>query len=220
MPHFIMESPIFQEAKIIQTKDPKKAIFRMTMQTLDEENQNHRVYPGKVVTDSLKECQTRMQRRAWLGELDHPFPQGNDSFDEVRQTTVSLKEVSHLIRDYEVNGNRVVGELETTHTPNGNILLGLLKDQSGIGLSLRGMAHLERRGNTNYVQPPLLIITYDGVSLPSHSAAVVNFNEMKFESCMLNESKGLVCVGGKCYLPEYFDKLVETKVIQFFERWV
>lgn len=219
MPVFINEGAIYQEAQVIKS-DPTKAIFRMTLQTADEVNQNRRVYPRHVLESGMRDCKGRMVRRAFFGELDHPFPQGNDAFDSIRQTTVSLKEISHIIRDYDFVGTRLVGELETTSTPNGSILFGLLKDKAGIGVSMRGLAELERSKDHNVVRPPLTIIAYDSVSLPSHQAAVVDFNEMKFEQTFLTESKNMICVNGKCFLPDYFDKLVEQRVISFFERWV
>jgi hypothetical protein len=219
MSHFISEASLFQEAEILK-QSSGRALFRMILQTVDERNQNKRVYPKDVMEAGLHECDERMRRRAFFGELDHPFPQGNHEFDTVRQTTVSLKEVSHIIKNYYFEGNKLIGELETTTTTNGKNLLGLLTDKAGIGMSMRGMAELEKHENTNYVKGPLLIISYDAVSLPSHSAAVVDFNEMKFERRMMTESVNQICVGGKCYLPNYFDKLVENKVIQFFDRWV
>lgn len=222
MPKFIAESAIFQEAELVKT-DPRKAIFRMTMQTVDEPNQNKRIYPRAVLTEGMEKTLDRVQKRAFLGELDHPIPTGSEMQDGMRQTTVMLKEVSHLLRSYEFQGKRLVGELETTDTPNGRILLGLLKDRSGIGLSMRGMGELRRNGDFNEVQRPLYIITFDSVSLPSHKAAVVDFNEMRFESMnMLTECKsGVICTpDGRCYLPDYFDRLVETKIIQFSKRWV
>ena len=176
MSHFIMESVLFQEAEIIK-KSPDKATFRMVLQTVDEKNQNKRVYPRDVMEEGLHECDDRMKRRAFFGELDHPFPQGNHEFDTVRQTTISLKEVSHIIKNYWFEGNKLIGELETLSRGYGINLLGLLYDKTGIGMSMRGMAELERQGNTNYVKGPLLIIGYDAVSLPSHAAAVVDFNE-------------------------------------------
>ncbi len=220
MSSFIMESAIFQEAKIIN-KEPGKAIFRSVVQSADDVNQNGRMYPKKVIDEGMEGCKSRMKRRSMLNELDHPFPSGNDNFDAVRQTTVSLKEVSHMILDYDWEGNNLVAEIQTTQTPNGRILLGLLRDNSGIGFSLRGLAELERNRDYNVVKGPLTIISFDCVSSPSHQNAVVkDFNEMTFESHMLIENTNMVCVNGRCFLSEYFDKLVETKVIKFFERWV
>lgn len=231
MSSFIMESAIFQEAEIIN-KSPTKAVYRSVIQTCDEMNRNRRIYPRDVLDEGMESCRSRMTRRAFYGELDHPFMTGNQTFDGIRQTTVSLKEVSHIIRDYEWQGNKLVAEMETCSTPNGNILFGLLKDKSGIGFSMRGMAELQRENDCNRVLSPLTIIANDAVSRPSHKAAVVNFNEMRFESCQLLESimgdfndvkemeSGIICFEGRCYMPEYFDKLIESKCIQFFQKWI
>jgi len=216
----IIESTILSEAKIV-SQTPSKAIFRCPIQTVDEVNQNHRLYPSGVLKEGMGSCDGRMKRRAFYSELDHPLPSGNQSVDGIRQTTVSLEKVSHIIRDYEFRNNILVGEMETTSTPNGGILLGLLKDKTGVGFSMRGLAELERKQDFNEVKSPLTVIAFDAVSMPSHKSAVVDFNEMKFEQTALFESaSGLVCVNGRCFMPEYFDRLVETKMIKFFDRWV
>lgn len=227
MPKFISEGVIFQEAQDLKFDSRKgkseKARFKMIMQEANEVNQNKRLYEKHVLSGGMENCKERMQRRAFLGEMDHPVPTGQETFDGIRQTTVALRDVSHLINNYEFQGNKLLGELETLDTPNGRILLGLLKDRSGIGLSMRGMAELDRRNGVNYVKAPLYIITFDAVSLPSHKSAVVDFNEMKFESVnVLTENcNGTICTpDGRCYLPAYFDKLVENKIITFFDRWI
>ena len=219
MPYFIAESAIFQEAAVVK-EVPGKAIFRMTLQTCDEINQNKRLYPAEVMRKAMNECDARIKRKAFFGEMDHPIPAGNQQFDGIRQTMVSLERVSHYIRDYDFNGNRLVGEIETASTPKGQILLGLIRDKSGIGMSMRGMAELDRLQEHNIVKDPLMIVGYDSVSLPSHKSAIVDFNEMKFESAMLTESQSMICYNGRCFLPNYFDKLVESKMISFFDRWV
>ena len=224
----IVEGPIFQEAEVLKTT-PNKAVFRMVMQTANEVNQNNRVYPIEVLSKGMENCKARMERRAFYGELDHPVPSQNERADGVRQTTVLLANTSHIIRDFEFQKNNLVGELETLSTDKGKILLALLKDKTGVGLSMRGMAELKvqefsEQQNVNVVQDPLLVITYDGVSLPSHGSAVVNYNEMKFESmeCLTeNASSGTICTpDGQCFLIDYFDKLVETGMIKFEKNWV
>ncbi len=216
----IEQSTLFSEAQMVK-QTPSKAIFRCPIQTVDEVNQNNRMYPSDVLSEGMTNCDGRMKRRAFYSELDHPLPSGNDAIDGIRQTTVSLEKVSHIIRDYEFKNNTLVAEMETTSTPNGGILLGLLKDRTGVGFSMRGLAELERLQDHNVVKSPLTIISFDAVSAPSHKSAVVDFNEMKFEQKMIVESRaGMVCLNGRCFVPDYFDKLVETKVIQFFDRWV
>ena len=219
MSSLIIEQSIISEAQIIK-QTPTKAIFRCPIQTCDEVNQNRRLYPSSVLNEGMGGCKDRMGRRAFFSELDHPLPVGEDRRDGIRQTTVMLKEVSHIIRDYEFRNNILYGEMETCSTPNGNILLGLLRDKAGVGFSMRGMAELEKTRDYNMVKSPLTIIAFDAVSQPSHKSAVVDFNEMRFESKMLTESKSLICLDGRCFLPNYFDKLIETKVIQFFNKWV
>jgi hypothetical protein len=220
MGSLIIESSLFSEAKIVK-ETPSKAIFRCPIQTVDEVNQNHRLYPSGVLKEGMGSCDGRMRRRAFYSELDHPLPTGNDQVDGIRQTTVSLEKVSHIIRDYDFKGNQLIGEMETTSTPNGGILLGLLKDKTGVGFSMRGLAELERKQDYNEVRGPLTVIAFDAVSMPSHKAAVVDFNEMKFESHMLFESPtGMVCLNGRCFMPNYFDKLIENKMVSFFKRWV
>ena len=86
---------------------------------------------------------------------------------------------------------------------------------------MRGLAELERKQDFNEVKSPLTVISFDAVSMPSHKSAVVDFNKMQFEQHMLMEqSSGLICLNGRCFMPDYFDKLVETKTIQFFGRWI
>ena len=218
-PSLIIEQSIFSEAEMLKSTT-KKAIFRCPIQTVNEVNQNNREYPDSVLKEGMTSCEQRMNRRAFYSELDHPLPTGNQQVDGIRQTTVSLEKVSHIIRSYDFKDNFLVGEMETTSTPNGGILLGLLRDKTGVGFSMRGLAELERLQDRNVVKSPLTIISFDAVSMPSHKSAVVDFNEMQFEQTLLTENRGMVCVDGKCFMPEYFDKLVENKIVTFFERWV
>jgi len=216
----IIEQEIFSEAKIIK-ETATRAIFRCPIQTTDEINQNGRLYPSSVLGEGMGHCDPRMKRRAFYSELDHPLPVGNDQIDGIRQTTVTLNNSSHIIRDYEFKQNVLIGEMETLSTRKGQTLFSLLQDKTGVGFSMRGLAELERLKDHNIVKSPLTIIAFDAVSMPSHRAAVVDFNEMKFEQNMLFESEsGLICVDGKCFMPNYFDKLIETKVINFFDKWV
>lgn len=225
---FIIESPILQEAKVVK-KYKNKSIFRCIIQTSDTPNRNKRSYPKSVLQQGMKECQERMKARAFMNELDHPIPSGNRQFDAVRQTSVMLDNTSHIITNYQFEGNKLWGEMETTLTDQGYKLNGLLLDKIGLGFSMRGMGDLRLINGINTVMSPLTIISYDAVSRPSHAAAVVDFNQMKFENdnnilssqTTLTEcADGLVCLGDQCYLPNYFDKLVESRVIEFTSKWI
>ena len=226
LPSCIVESCIFQEAQVVKMKeDSKKAIFRMIIQTVDEPNQNKRIYPKAVLGGGMKDCEERMNRRAFYGEMDHPIPIGNETFDSIRQTTVQLDFVSHIITDYEFSGNKLIGEIETLTNTKGKDLFALVRDRTGVGISMRGLAQVNRDGKYAVVESPLLIIGFDMVSLPSHKPAVIDLNAVRFEGKMMgghviSESKDLVTCDGVQYLANYFDKLVETKMIKFFGSWV
>jgi len=220
-PSLIIEGSLMSEAEVIKTSGGR-AIFRCPIQTVNEVNQNNRMYPDGVLKEGMGNCEDRMKRRAFYSELDHPLPTGNQQVDGIRQTTVALSNASHIIRSYDFNESFLMGEMETLSTTQGGQLRALLTDKTGVGFSMRGLAELERLSDHNVVKSPLTIISFDAVSMPSHKSAVVDFNEMRFEQNMIYESKisGVVCVDGQCFMPDYFDKLVETKMVTFFERWV
>jgi hypothetical protein len=88
---------------------------------------------------------------------------------------------------------------------------------------MRGLAELERTARGNYVKSPLTIISYDIVSRPSHSKAVIDERQVRFEDIRLlreNAHNNLICIGEKCYLANHFDKLVQEGTIKFFKKWV
>lgn len=222
MQNFIIESAIYQEAEIIKSY-PRKAIYRMVLQTCDEVNQNKRLYPRKVLVNAMNQARERINKKL-PGEMDHPLVQGNEQYDGMRQTTVLMKETSHYIIDYEIQGNLLIGECETANTRLGRDLVGMLTDKYVFGKSMRGLAELSKDNGINIVQDPLYIVTFDAVSLPSHKSATVQLDKVKFSESrnILTESCNgkMVCYNGVCYLSNYFDHLVESKVIKFFDRWV
>ena len=224
--YLIVESEL-QQKPDIKRLNARKAVFRMVIQVVDTVNRNNRLYPSNVVMKALKAREPKMRERGFYGELDHPIETGQDQFDNIRQTTVCLKEVSHIITGYEKSGNNIIAEIETTDTENGHILLGLLRDNNSIGMSLRGFAQLIRRNNYYEVQDPLTIISYDAVSDPSFTSAVIDFNDVVFEnkqylteSMIYEKDNNVVCVSGRCFLSDYFDKLVESKVFEIAKKWI
>ena len=64
------------------------------------------------------------------------------------------------------------------------------------------------------------MIGYDSVSEPSNNRAVIQ--EVRNEQLIrvVSESKNLICTNdGKCYLPDYFDQLVEQKIVKLEEKY-
>src|SRR5574340_138356 len=132
MSFFLQEQPIIQEAKV-ESFMPGKAVFRMVIQTADEKNRNGRVYPRSVLEQAITDCQGMIKGRSFYGEMDHPLITNDNAFNEQRQTTVLLKETSHIIRDWDWEGNLLIGEFETLSNFHGKELLALIKDRTSIG---------------------------------------------------------------------------------------
>lgn len=234
MTYFLSEQSIIQEANVVK-ENAKKAIFWMAIQDADNKNQNKRIYPYDVLNKAINNCMDMVNNRCFYGEYDHPVPQGNSSFDEVRQTTVLLEKTSHIITDFQWKDKVLFGKFETLSTKFGKELLGLLKDQTRIGTSMRGLAELERKDDASIVQDPLILITYDIVSRPSHLTATVDEKQVNFENVLQDDSRKellfehnlkeknnqILCdKDGTCYLADYIDKLIEQKTVEFVkENW-
>ena len=65
--------------------------------------------------------------------------------------------------------------------------------------------------------PPAKVYSYeyDGQTVYYFSAGCCDIM-----SSLYDESCNLICCGDQCYLPNYFDKLIETSQISFLETWV
>lgn len=212
----IVEAAVFAQPEKVKRYTDGKVIFEAYLQEADIKNQNKRVYPRKVLDEAMIKINDKIKRRAFVGELDHPITD-----DQVRQTTVLYKEVSHIIREWTWDGDLIRGIVETTpYTPNGKSLSGLIMDRVPVGFSLRGLADVEDKHSHQEVLSPLIVITYDCVSEPSHNTATIQ--EIRNENVVyiLNESKQLIrCSNGKCYVPNYFDELVERRIIKITNKY-
>ena len=234
MTYFLNEQTIIQEANVVK-ENAVKAIFWMAIQDADGQNSNKRVYPFDVLNKAVSNCMDMVNNRCYFGEYDHPVPQGNSSFDEVRQTTVLLEKSSHIITDFQWRNKVLYGKFETLSNFYGKELLSLLKDQTRLGTSMRGLAELERKGDIAYVQDPLIIVTYDVISKPSHAIATIDEKEVNFENVLQNDSRKellfehnlkkkndqMLCdKDGTCFLADYVDKMIEQKTVEFVkENW-
>jgi len=235
MSYFINESAVYQEPKMVKNYPKRdKAVFRACVQTVDVVNQNKRKYPRPVLEGGVKQLEPLLNNRCLYNELDHPLKTGDKNFDIVRQTTVLLKRASHLITNFEFSGHKLMAEMETLNTWNGKQLYGLLLDKTGIGFSMRGLGELGNRNGYYEVMPPLTIICFDSVSRPSHSGAVVDLGSVRFENKEYKKAKNsslileseqiqdhgdIICAGGKCFLADYFDKLIEHKIIKISKQF-
>ena len=214
--NIVIESAVFAAPEKVKKYTDGKVIFEAYLQEADVKNQNKRLYPRRVLDIAMKKVDEKIKRRAFLGELDHPI-----TGDQIRQTTVMYQNVSHIIREWGWDGPMIKGVIETTpYSQSGKILSGLIYDRVPVGFSLRGLADVEDRGSFQEVMDPLIVICYDSVSEPSHNSATIQ--EIKNENVIhiMNESKQLIrCSNGKCYLPNYFDELIEKRILRLTQKY-
>jgi hypothetical protein len=133
-------------------------------------NGNKRIYERRLLEREVKNLQPLIQQRRLCGELDHPS-------DEV----VHLANVSHIITDLRMEGNRLIGEAEFLDTPSGRILQELAKAGVRIGISSRatGSVEFDMKENAYRVQDNLKMITWDMVADPSCQTAFPELVEHK-----------------------------------------
>jgi hypothetical protein len=214
--NIVIESAVFAAPEKVKKYTDGKVIFEAYLQEADIKNQNKRLYPRRVLDIAMRKVDEKIKRRAFLGELDHPITD-----DQIRQTTVMYQNVSHIIREWGWDGPMIKGVVETTpYSQSGKILSGLIYDRVPVGFSLRGLADVEDRGSFQEVMDPLIVICYDSVSEPSHNTATIQ--EIKNENVIhiMNESKQLIrCSNGKCYLPNYFDELIEKRILNLTKKY-
>lgn len=212
----IRESAVYSKPEMVKKYLDGKVIFETYLQEAEERNQNKRVYSKAVLQDGLERIKDKILRRSFLGELDHPI-----TTNQIRQTTIEYKEVSHIIREVMWDGNLLKGVLETTpYTENGKILSGLITDNITVGFSLRGLADVQDNGTHQMVMSPLIMIGYDAVSEPSNAKATIQEVRQENFVQIVNESRQLIhCDNGKCYLPDFFDELVERKIINLADKY-
>ena len=132
------------------------------------------------------------QRRS-MGELDHP-----------ESSVVNLKNVSHLISEYNWDGDNVMGKIEVLPTPSGNILKELIKSGVTVGVSSRGMGSLEDKGGVMEVQDDFELLCWDFVSTPSNPGSYMHMIKEGKETVQYDYTKvnqiitEILCSKGNC----------------------
>jgi len=200
----IIEQPIVNDkVEILQESTIGKfdtVKFKALLMEADTVNQNRRIYPRHVLEESIETfIKPKLQDRNFGGELDHPIPTGSQA-DIFRQQTLLYKEISHIITDLWWEGNKVYGIVETTPTPNGEILANLVRFGVKVGFSLRALGDVRPRPNgINEVIRPLRIIAIDAVQNPSFQRAAII--ETIQESVLMEsvQPSGSICADGICF---------------------
>ena len=196
MKSLLIETRLF-EGKLNEDENGV-VLVKGVLQRADAQNQNGRVYPKEILEREVEKYQQLIKEKRALGELDHP-----------ESSVVSLKNVSHNIRECQWNGDDVVGVAEILPTPSGNILKELLRAGIRLGISSRGMGSVESMGgNKVKVGEDFELIGWDFVSNPSTQGAFMeSLNEsVKLE---LNESIGTDVCGDWCKTQHLIREIIE-----------
>jgi hypothetical protein len=163
--------------------------------TAEVKNGNGRYYPREIWEREMDKYNQVIEENRATGELDHP-----DS------TIISLKNVSHIVREIWWDGDKVIGKLEILPTVSGNILKALIENNVQVGVSSRGMGSLkEINEGTLEVQDDFELLCWDFVSTPSNPGSYMqlvkegkeNLPENKFVkvNSLLTE---ILCANGTC----------------------
>ena len=162
--------------------------------TAEVKNGNGRYYPKDLWEREIDKYMSCVKENRATGELDHP-----DS------SIISLKNVSHIIRDIRWNGDKVIGKIEILPTVSGNILKALIDNNVMVGVSSRGMGSLKPLGEgTMEVQDDFELLCWDFVSTPSNPGSYMNLVKEGIEHKQSSYMKvnsiltDILCANGTC----------------------
>jgi len=144
-------------------KESGNLVVEGILATAEVKNGNGRYYKKELWDREMEKYDQLVQERRSMGELDHP-----------ESTVINLKNVSHLVTDYNWDGDQLMGKIEILPTPSGNILKELIKNGVTVGVSSRGMGSLEQNGSVMEVQDDFELLCWDFVSTPSNPGSFMS----------------------------------------------
>ena len=150
--------------------------FKAILQEKDVINNNKRSYSEQILKMIVAQLGPKATERKLLAELDHPISESTDKFTQLKRTaTISLNNACVAITKLEYDGRYIVAICETLTTPAGMIVYSLLKDKVVFGFSLRALGSVQNNpnGSITVMEDGFRAITFDVVSNPSHSNAVI-----------------------------------------------
>jgi hypothetical protein len=157
----------------------RKCVFKAVLQTLEEKNQNNRIYSMEIGREIVAALKPKAKARSLYMEVDHPLIIVNSQDDPMsvkrRMVTVSMNNAGAMLRDIYIEGKNIIGEVETLSGFKGPDIFNLIvNDKANVGFSLR-MFGREVKGSNGVigVEKPIKPITFDIVSNPSHGTARV-----------------------------------------------
>ena len=161
--------------------------------TAEVKNGNGRYYKKELWDREMEKYDQLVKERRSMGELDHP-----------ESTVINLKNVSHIVTNYNWDGDQLTGKIEILPTPSGNILKELIKNGITVGVSSRGMGSLEQNGSVMEVQDDFELLCWDFVSTPSNPGSFMSVLKEGKETVTYDYTKvnqiitEILCSKGSC----------------------
>lgn len=163
----IIEGATTVEDSLITSNSGKRVIAEGTLQDMDVENRNKRIYAKEDLAPEINgpRMTELIKAKEFKGEYGHPL-----SDDLVRQQTIDPKFVCVQFNKIWIEGNLVKANFQGTNNDYGSYFDQDLRDGHKPAFSLRALGSIENRGGKAYVKAPK-IITWDSVIYPSHKVA-------------------------------------------------
>ena len=162
--------------------------------TAEVKNGNGRYYPKELWEREIDKYMSCVKENRATGELDHP-----------ESSIISLKNVSHIIRECWWDGDKVMGKIEILPTVSGNILKALIDNNVTVGVSSRGMGSLKQMSEgTLEVQDDFELLCWDFVSTPSNPGSYMQLVREGMEKATIDYTKvnsiltEILCSQGSC----------------------
>jgi hypothetical protein len=233
----LIESPVKVPSKdlvILQesrdsSNNVDKIAFRTLLQQAEEVNGNKRYYSKNTCNMIVEDLKGKADGRCLFQEIDHPFVSSTDpEIMKKRAIIVELKNCGSMIRNIRLDGNDIIGEVETLSGFMGPSLRDLIiKDKADIGFSLRMFSRVQDHPKMTGVMEvvgPVKTVTYDVVTNPSHSKArvVTLLNENQtFASLLTNDEAAIMeCINELSELGEHVNAPRDSIVSDYLKSLV
>jgi hypothetical protein len=165
--NIILEGATTVEDTLITGDNGKRVVAEGTLQDMDVENRNRRIYAKEDLTPEINgpRMTELIKAKQFCGEYGHPL-----SDDLVRQQTIDPKLVCVRFEKVWTEGNLVKARFRGTNNNYGSYFDQDLRDSCKPAFSLRALGAIENINGKAYVKG-IKIITWDSVIYPSHKVA-------------------------------------------------
>lgn len=140
---FLLAILIYCGTNMVERKD-------VVFMEIDKPTTNGRMYPKSEVQKALVDFQAKVNNRAAVGAF------AND----ISGTTIDIAVVSHVITRIEIDGDYLVGDIQTLPTPKGAMLEAII-DEPDTAFGVRGYGQVSKNGVVSGFQMHSINVYFD-----------------------------------------------------------